>query len=421
GLGGTNSAHDALEAGEVDIIWDYIGTILSESHDVPAASLPTDVGTGLAMVSALDARYYNLTWMQPTSFNDTYTLMIKPGTIVDNLTSMEDLATFMNENEAPVTLCVENEFYSRGDGLANLQAHYGFEFPEENIEIVAYEQLYIGLRDGLCDVAEGFSTDGRISAYGFQNLVDSLSFFPNYSASPIIRSELLAQFPELEVVLNRLGAALDDTTMTELNARVDLGLDGVVSSGDEEAIEAVALDFLDSHGLLGNRPQITVLSQDLTEQLILGQILVQVLQDAGFDVIDRTGLAGTNAAHDALTSGEVDVIWGYIGTVLSESHGVPLAGLPTNVYDGYDMVSALDKRHNDVVWLTPSAFNNTYTLMIKSGNVTDGLTSMAGLADFMQNSNTPLRLCVENEFYRRGDGLANLQSHYNLTFAEADI
>ena len=36
-----------------------------------------------------------------------------------------------------------------------------------------YDQLYEGLRDGRCDVAEGFSTDGRISAWGFQNLINS--------------------------------------------------------------------------------------------------------------------------------------------------------------------------------------------------------------------------------------------------------
>ena len=421
GLGGTNTAHDALKNGEVDIIWEYIGTILSESHQVPPNSLPTNVEVALDMVSALDARHYNLVWLEPTAFNDNYTLMIKPGTVADGIVTIEDLANFMNEYNAPLKLCVENEFYSRSDGLSPLQQHYNFAFKEENIEIVSYDHLYEGLRDGFCDVAEGFNTDGRINAWGFQKLVDSKQFFPIYQASPIIRQEVLDQYPELADLLNNIGSYLDHKTMTQLNARVDLGYDGIRNNGDEKSPYAVARDFLIKAGVIGERPKMAVGSRDFTEQLVLGQILITLLEDAGFDVVDKTGLGGTNTAHDALKNGEVDVIWEYIGTILSESHNVPSNGLPTDVKTGFNMVSALDKRHHNLVWLEPTPFNDTYTLMIKPGTLPKEIVTIEDLATYMNQNGSPLTLCVENEFYSRGDGLFPLQSHYGFAFKEENI
>ncbi|MEZ4709492.1 MAG: glycine betaine ABC transporter substrate-binding protein [Caldilineaceae bacterium] len=424
GLGGTNSAHDALKAGDVDIIWDYIGTILSESHGVPAIALPTDPQIGFEMVASLDLRNNNLIWMVPSAFNDTYTLMVSSESFDPAIQTMEELAAFMNANDAPLKLCVENEFYSRGDGLFSLQNHYGFAFQEANIEIVAYDQLYEGLRSGLCDVAEGFSTDGRIAAWGFRNLDDSRQFFPTYNASPIIRAEVLEQYPELRELLDALGPRLDNDTITRLNARVDLGADGERNTGDEETVEAVALSFLSGAEAAADAdagPTIAVGSRDFTEQLLLGQILVTVLQDAGFNVIDKTGLGGTNSAHDAIKAGDVDIIWDYIGTILSESHGLPAATLPRDPEIGYLMVAALDLRHHNLLWMAPSAFNDTYTLMVRSDSFDPAILTMEDLAAYMNANDAPLKLCVENEFYSRGDGLFSLQEHYGFAFQEANI
>ena len=424
GLGGTNSAHDALKAGEVDIIWDYIGTILSESHGVPPVALPTDPQVGFEMVASLDLRNNNLIWMVPSAFNDTYTLMVSSESFDPAIQTMDDLATFMNANDAPLKLCVENEFYSRGDGLFSLQDHYGFAFQEANIEIVAYDQLYEGLRSGLCDVAEGFSTDGRIAAWGFRNLADSGQFFPAYNASPIMRADVLEQYPELRELLDALGPQLDNDTMTQLNARVDLGADGERNTGDEETVEDVAISFLaGTNGATEENagPTIAVGSRDFTEQLLLGQILVTVLQDAGFNVIDKTGLGGTNSAHDAIKAGDVDIIWDYIGTILSESHGLPAITLPRDPEIGYLMVAALDLRHHNLIWMAPSAFNDTYTLMVRSDSFDPDIQNMEELADYMNANDAPLKLCVENEFYSRGDGLFSLQDFYGFAFQESNI
>ncbi|MEM7125293.1 MAG: glycine betaine ABC transporter substrate-binding protein [Chloroflexota bacterium] len=429
GLGGTNSAHDALKAGEVDIIWDYIGTILSESHGLPPISLPSDSQVAFEMVRGLDKHHHNLVWLEPSAFNDTYTLMFKPDFLeaktAQTFTTIRDLADYMNTNESPLTVCVENEFYSRGDGLLSLQKHYGFAFQEENIQLVAYDQLYEGLRNNLCDVAEGFSTDGRISAWNFQNLVDSEEFFPAYNASPIVREDVIEQNPGIEELLNKLGRHLDNDTIAQLNARIDIGADGERNSGDEELIEDVAADFLFKNRLLTQSPQIVVGSRDFTEQLLLGQILIGALEHLGFDPVDKTGLGGTNSAHDSLKAGEVDIIWDYIGTILSESHGMPPSGLPADTKTALEIVRGLDEFHHDLVWLEPTAFNDTYTMMVRPDELADTigeeLLSIEDLARFMNQSDSLLTICVENEFYSRGDGLFAMQEHYGFTFREENI
>ena len=58
----------------------------------------------------------------------------------------------------------------------------------------------------------------------------------------------------------------------------------------------------------------TVGSKEFTEQLILGQITIQMLEDAGASVDDQTGITGTTNVRKALTSGEIDMYWEYTGT-----------------------------------------------------------------------------------------------------------
>ena len=60
--------------------------------------------------------------------------------------------------------------------------------------------------------------------------------------------------------------------------------------------------------------EFTVGSKEFTEQLILGQITLQVLENAGATVNDQIGLAGSVAARKALESGEIDMYWEYTGT-----------------------------------------------------------------------------------------------------------
>src|SRR5688572_10015869 len=48
-------------------------------------------------------------------------------------------------------------------------------------------------------------------------------------------------------------------------------------------------------------------SKDFPEQFILGQMYGLLLENAGFGFEDKTNLAGTGVAHEALINGEIDL------------------------------------------------------------------------------------------------------------------
>src|SRR3712207_2031262 len=102
--------------------------------------------------------------------------------------------------------------------------------------------------------------------------------------------------------------------------------------------------------------EITVGSKEFTEQLILGQIAIQALENAGATVRDRTGLAGTEAAREALESGEIDAYWEYTGTAwithLGETEPIP------DPQDQYRAVADRDLEENGIRWLPPAPANN---------------------------------------------------------------
>lgn len=250
GLGGAAVVRQALLKGEVDVTMDLTGSALAVGKRLPVYALPQQPDRIYTLIKNLDSQV-GLVWLDRGEFNESYTLMVRDDLVALGITTMDDLAAYMNENGSPLSICVENHFFIRPhDGLRSLQAHYGFEFSAEKIFLMDLDGVYDGLRNGVCDVAEGYTTDGRLLLWGFTALEDSSAFFPAYNIAPVIRQEVLDANPDLANLLNALPKYLDDATMQQLSTRVDLGPDGILDSGDEEAPELVALTFLDNLGLL---------------------------------------------------------------------------------------------------------------------------------------------------------------------------
>src|SRR3990170_8938448 len=66
----------------------------------------------------------------------------------------------------------------------------------------------------------------------------------------------------------------------------------------------------------GERP-VVVGSKNLTEQVILGEILAQLLEARNGPVERRLNLGGTFICHRALLAGDLDVYVEYTGTALT--------------------------------------------------------------------------------------------------------
>lgn len=420
GLGGSPAVRAALENGEIDLYPEFTGTAVSLYHNLPASALPSDPERVYVLAKSLDAEK-GFTWLKRINFNDTYALMVRQDLANQGITSIQELADYMNANDSPLKICVESEWYSRQqDGLKGLEDRYGFAFNQDNILFMDLNQTYESLRDNKCDVAEGYSTDGRGTAWGFVNLVDNLGFFPSYYPAPVVRSEILDQYPDLVTILDPLADALNETTMSQLNARANIGADGLFGSGDEESPKDVALSFLQSARLI-TPPTIKISSKDFTEQLLLGKMMVLLLQDAGYEVEDKTGLGGSPAVRAALESGEIDIYPEYTGTALSLHNGLPASALPTDPDRAWELARSLDAR-KDLVWLDRAKLNDTYTLMVRQDLVDKGIRTLEDLARYMNENDSPLSVCIESEFYGRElDGIKGLEQRYGFKFKQEKV
>jgi osmoprotectant transport system substrate-binding protein len=246
-LGGTVVNREALEAGEVDLYWEYTGTawMVHLGHEEAL----TDPQECYGEVKAEDAAN-DLVWLEMAPFNNTYTLMMtQEAGDQYGVHKLSEVPAYLEQNPDAI-LCSDEEWTVRPDGYPALQEKYGFAFKEENVLAMEIGVTYKALRDGECDLAMGFATDGRIAAWGLFNLEDDKFFFPVYNPAPVVRKEVLDKYPELADVLAPIAKALDTDTMTYLNSVVDVGEDQELDTGDEQDPKDVACNFLLENDLI---------------------------------------------------------------------------------------------------------------------------------------------------------------------------
>lgn len=173
---------------------------------------------------------------------------------------------------------------------------------------------------------------------------------------------------------------------------------------------------------------ITVGSKQFTEQIVLGKIIITALEDAGYEVIDRTNLGGTAVNRDALEAGEIDVYPNYNGTAISNWYrDIPWAqaaigeGTSGDAYASYATVASYDAAINDLIWLRPAPANNTYALAVtRQWSEENGITDMTQFAEYV-NAGGEVVLSTGDEFAQRPDGLPAFYSTYGFDLTEDQL
>ena len=280
------------------------------------------------------------------------------------------------------------EFVGRPDGLPALREAYGL--PRLPSVVLAPALVYQAARQGEVDVIDGYSTDGRIKAYGLRVLADDRRVFPPYYAAPVMRTAVLQAHPELAMILALLDSQIDDAAMTEMNYQVDYL---------HQEPKAVAEAFLRKRGLwqpprpaLSGQPVIRIGSKIFAEQYILAELYAALIRSrTGLAVETKTGLGGTTICFEALRTGAIDLYPEYTGTALlvllkpSPAELKALDGRPGPVYD---YVQAAFERRYGLAWGAPLGFNNTYALLMREGQAKElGIRSVSGLAGYLRIEN----------------------------------
>jgi osmoprotectant transport system substrate-binding protein len=187
---------------------------------------------------------------------------------------------------------------------------------------------------------------------------------------------------------------------------------------------------------------IRVGSKDFTEQFIVAHMYLQVLENAGHSVEDKLNLGGTQVAHQALVSGEIDLYPEYTGTGLTEVLGMSVddvsggSGTPeatpagdmtamaTPVSGGdmsqavYDTVKAEYESQFSATWLERSPANNTQALAVKREfSEENGITTISQLAEVADQ----YIISAPADFPEREDGLLGLQRVYGAGFESIEV
>lgn len=165
---------------------------------------------------------------------------------------------------------------------------------------------------------------------------------------------------------------------------------------------------------------VTVGSKEFSEQLILGHMTKLALEATGAEVNDEIGLQGSATVRDALTSGAIDLYWEYLGTGwvthLGNEEGIP------GVEEQYEAVRDADLEQNQIVWLEPTPFNNTYAIAVSDETAEElGVQSIADFADLVEENPEEATFCAGGEFATRPDGLPGLEEAYGFELAPDNI
>lgn len=237
GLGST-LMRQAMESGQLDVVWDYTGTALIVFNKVDEK---LDGPESYRRVKELDAAR-GLIWLDPSTVNNTYALAM-PKERAGDITTLSAYAEKMRAEgeDKKHPLAVDMEFAARPDGLEPLKAAYRLPFTRRDVIQLDPGLVYTALKNNQVDLGLVYTTDGRVKGFDLVLLEDDLHFFPPYNAVPVVRKAVLDAHPELAGLLNALSAKLDNAAMTDMNYQVDIS---------QQPVDKVAGDFLRHHGLI---------------------------------------------------------------------------------------------------------------------------------------------------------------------------
>jgi len=222
----------ALEAGELDVVPEYVGTLLTFLGGEPTSDGAENHAQAKELFEAS-----GVTLLDIAPAQDTNAIVASKETAEKyNLEKVSDLVPVASEiHFSGPPECPERQFC-----LIGLEEVYGIEFGE--FTPLDFGPRVIALEEGAIDLALLFSTDAQIAAKGFVLLEDDKGLQPAENVSPAIRIDVVDAYDEhLVNVLNSVSAKITTEGLTGLNKKVQV---------DKEDPDDVAGEWLRENGFL---------------------------------------------------------------------------------------------------------------------------------------------------------------------------
>ena len=244
-FGPTPMVRKAIAAGQIDIYPEYTGNG-AFFFDLADDPLWKDAARGYEKVKEMDLKTNRIVWLTPAPANNTWAIAGRKDVADEHkVYTLEDFARYVNKG-GKVRLAGSEEFVNSAAALPAFQKAYGFTLRKDQLLTLSggnTAQTEKAAAQGVNGVnfAMAYGTDGQLAALGLIVLEDTKSVQPVYEPAPIVRKEILDQFPDIDTILKPVFESLDLVTLQRLNARIQV-----------EGVDAkeVARGYLKEKGLL---------------------------------------------------------------------------------------------------------------------------------------------------------------------------
>jgi osmoprotectant transport system substrate-binding protein len=232
-LGAREVVFPALEKGDIDLLPEYNGSVLSFLK--PDASQTTADEVNTALTPLLDGK--GLVALEQSPAEDKDGLAVTQETADKyGLAKVSDL----KGKAGQLVIGGPPELETRPAGIPGLKKVYGIEDFKEFKALDAGGPLTVSaLKKGDIDVGRVFTTQGVIDEEGWVLLEEDKPLQPAQNVVPIGRKDAMSD--QVTQALNALSAKITTEELTKLNKLVDV---------DKQDPEKVANDWLTQQGLL---------------------------------------------------------------------------------------------------------------------------------------------------------------------------
>lgn len=232
-LGAREVVFPALEKGEIDLLPEYNGSVLSFLKTDATETTADEVNT--ALTPLLDGK--SLVALEQSPAEDKDGLAVTKETADQyGLAKVSDL----KGKAGQLVIGGPPELETRPAGIPGLKKVYGIEDFKEFKALDAGGPLTVSaLKKGDIDVGRVFTTQGVIADEGWVLLEEDKPLQPAQNIVPIGRKDAMTE--QVTAPLNALSAKITTEELTKLNKLVDV---------DKQDPEKVASDWLTQQGLL---------------------------------------------------------------------------------------------------------------------------------------------------------------------------
>jgi osmoprotectant transport system substrate-binding protein len=232
-LGKREVVFPALEKGEIQLLPEYNGSVLSFLN--PEATAVTSEEVNTALEPLLQAKNLVALEQSPAEDKDAWAVTQETASRY-NLRTLDDLKPVASQ----LVVGGPPELKTRPAGLPGLKRVYGIPDFKEFKALDAGGPLTVSaLKKGDIDVGRVFTTQGVIAAEGWVVLEETKPLQPAQNVVPVGRTDAMTD--QVKNALNALSAKITTEELTKLNAQVEV---------EKKDPEQVARDWLTQQGLI---------------------------------------------------------------------------------------------------------------------------------------------------------------------------